>query len=94
MLFQFNVINKTLTCRYLACPQGWFQCKSGACIPSILTCDGKAQCFDGSDENNTACCKRLLNLNIMKCNISTSNNNNTNKNDHNNNNNSKFLRPD
>ena len=32
------------------CPEGMFRCNNGACVPEERRCDGKKQCYDGSDE--------------------------------------------
>ncbi|XP_027129851.1 MAM and LDL-receptor class A domain-containing protein 1 isoform X2 [Larimichthys crocea] len=32
------------------CPDGRYQCSTGACLPSILRCDGVPDCPDGEDE--------------------------------------------
>ncbi|XP_064619008.1 G-protein coupled receptor GRL101-like [Lineus longissimus] len=32
------------------CPYPWFRCSRGECISSDHVCDGKKDCFDGSDE--------------------------------------------
>lgn len=37
------------------CPGLAFRCDYGACISKNLKCDGKNDCFDGSDENAFVC---------------------------------------
>lgn len=32
-----------------------FNCSNGLCIDSSLTCDGRADCSDGSDETQSLC---------------------------------------
>lgn len=32
------------------CPDGWFQCTSGKCIPLEWKCDGNGDCLDEHDE--------------------------------------------
>ena len=39
-----------------ACRGDQFHCDDGACIPSIYTCDGVADCDDRSDETDKAGC--------------------------------------
>lgn len=34
------------------CNDSFFLCKTGACVPEALLCDGRADCADGSDELN------------------------------------------
>ena len=35
------------------CPDGYYRCvNTGACIPSMWTCDGETDCGDFSDEAN------------------------------------------
>lgn len=42
-------------CGHLECPGYSFQCASGSCISSLLMCNGKVDCFDGSDEAPLLC---------------------------------------
>ena len=37
------------------CPEGWFRCALGECIPQSWMCDGVDNCGDRSDEDNTEC---------------------------------------
>ena len=37
------------------CPDGWFRCNNGRCIPLISRCDGYNECGNGDDERN--CCE-------------------------------------
>lgn len=39
------------------CHPGYFQCKSGHCVPDELRCDGISDCLDASDE---AVCRKFL----------------------------------
>lgn len=39
-------------CRNVTCREDQFQCRDQSCIPGHLTCSGKAECRDGSDEFN------------------------------------------
>lgn len=42
-------------CGHLECPGYSFKCASGSCISSQLVCNGKTECFDGSDEAPLLC---------------------------------------
>ena len=41
--------------RVANCTHDQFECTSGFCIPYIYSCDGVAECHDGSDEDETYC---------------------------------------
>jgi len=45
------------SCAFIAvtadCPEDYFQCSvGGKCVPQVWTCDGHADCRNGSDELN------------------------------------------
>ncbi|XP_029664997.1 serine protease nudel-like [Formica exsecta] len=42
------------------CPQNYYQCDNLFCIPEMNRCDGRANCFDVSDEMNCSCRDRVL----------------------------------
>ncbi|XP_050451697.1 serine protease nudel-like isoform X3 [Cataglyphis hispanica] len=42
------------------CPQNYYQCDNLFCIPETNRCDGRANCFDVSDEMNCSCRDRIL----------------------------------
>ncbi|KAM8705592.1 hypothetical protein ACLKA7_009969 [Drosophila subpalustris] len=42
-------------CGHLECPGYSFKCASGSCISSQLICNGKNDCFDGTDEAPLLC---------------------------------------
>ncbi|XP_062122287.1 modular serine protease [Drosophila sulfurigaster albostrigata] len=42
-------------CGHQECPGYSFKCASGSCISNQLVCDGKINCFDGSDEAPLLC---------------------------------------
>lgn len=43
--------------RMANCPEDQFECSSGFCIPYSYSCDGVAECPDGSDEDEKYCGK-------------------------------------
>ena len=43
------------------CQQGYFLCKSSRkCISQRFLCNGRNDCYDRSDESESACCKSVL----------------------------------
>ncbi|XP_072746689.1 serine protease ndl [Anoplolepis gracilipes] len=46
------------------CPQNYYQCDNQFCIPEINRCDGRANCFDVSDERGCSCKDRILQYQI------------------------------
>lgn len=52
---------KTVTCDRLT----EFECKSGQCVPYIVTCDGIPHCSDSSDESITFCATRKCNEDVF-----------------------------
>ncbi|XP_030565141.1 modular serine protease [Drosophila novamexicana] len=44
-----------MMCGHIECPGYAFKCASGGCISNQLTCNGKTDCFDGSDEAPLLC---------------------------------------
>ena len=51
-----NGFDESVTlCGHIECPGYAFKCASGGCISSQLTCNGKSDCFDGSDEAPLLC---------------------------------------
>ena len=44
-----------------SCPEDYFQCSvGGKCIPELWTCDGHADCRNGTDELNCMCTACML----------------------------------
>ena len=44
-----------------------FICKSGALLDLSRICDGRVDCYDGSDEHSNLCCHTLCNIGMMRC---------------------------
>lgn len=41
------------------CSRGYFACATGECLAQTKFCDGKQDCYDGSDESNCEGRKRV-----------------------------------
>lgn len=51
--------NSLFSSEMRTCHPGYFQCKSGHCVPNELKCDGIIDCLDASDE---AVCRKFLDI--------------------------------
>ncbi|XP_047488646.1 low-density lipoprotein receptor-related protein 1-like [Penaeus chinensis] len=53
--------------RMANCPADQFECSSGFCIPYSYSCDGVAECPDGSDEDEKYCVSRTCRDGYFSC---------------------------
>ncbi|XP_072165897.1 uncharacterized protein [Diadema setosum] len=57
-IFRSQRCNYIANCQYgedeegCECPEGFYVCSNGGCIPPYYVCDGLPDCFDGQDERN------------------------------------------